>query len=218
MFANVIIAAIMLASASSTATRQRSLARNVQLRSSGFGVMSEKSGVLELNNMMNMKMKSVRNGGKISLMGVEDTKKLVSSTGAQVLKSRLFSASSHMRDAVLKIEDLTNSVEMGFKKVEDLKFTAADIQGLDKNLEKPLSKVSSAMQTASEDLTDNLAPAIHDAVKKAIRDGTDGIAAAKASSAALGHGDVNEGINQLNKMRAAADGLDGIVGDQSLWK
>lgn len=165
-----------------------------------------------------------RGKGKISLLGVAETAKLVSSTGAQVLKSRLFSASSHMRDAVLAIEDLTNSVEMELKKPEDLKLSAADLDRLDKKLEKPLAKVSSGLQTATDDLKDDrdMDPAIHAAVSKALEDGADGVAAAKAASAALRHGqsaaDVNEGINQLTKLRTASDGLDSIVSDQSLWK
>merc|ERR1719160_414085 len=164
--------------------------------------------------------KAKKTGHKISLLGVADTAKLVSSTGAQVLKSRLFSASTHMRDAVLAIEAMTDSVEMGLKNASDLKFSAADIDGLDKKLAKPLAKVASALQTASDDFKDvgSLTPSIHDALSTALSNGKEGVAAAKASSSALRRGDVDEGISQLTKLRTASDSLDSIVSDKSLWK
>jgi len=219
MLLNVVLATMAVVRASSARFQSQSLLHHVEFRSSGFGLVSERNGLVSetVGDVTAAKVKHSQ--AKISLLGKAATEKLISSTGAQVLKSRLFAASTHMRDAVLAIEALTDSVEMGFKKPQDLKLTAADLDGLDSKLAKPMAKVSSALQTASDDLkgVGTIKDSIKGAIRKALGDGTEGVAATKAAASALRRGDVNEGISQLTKLRTASDGLDEIVSDKNLW-
>merc|ERR1719375_41780 len=134
-FANVFIVAHLATLGDATAQHRsgRSGAGEVELRSRGFLVASESE--------LSVAEEAVAKGHPhaFSLLGVSETARLVSSTGAQVLKNRLFTASSHIRDMVLLLQDLTNPMEMGLRKT--LELSAADINGLDHKLVKPLSKV-----------------------------------------------------------------------------
>merc|ERR1719321_1293011 len=102
-----------------------------------------------------------------------------------------------MRDMIQCIEDLTNPVEMGFRK--ELKLSPADLDDLDKKMKEPASKVEAAMKEAKDDSQGlvKLPAVVLTAVGDSVTQGTNGIAAAYASAKALRKNDPTEALKQL---------------------
>jgi len=138
------------------------------------------------------------------------------SANAQMLKHRLTGARTHFQDAILKIEDYTNPIEMGLHPIPH--FTGADADALDKKLLRPLKKAEESLLDMQNDLRDikMLQPRVRSSCNDAVDRGTKSLAWAHATVDAVRRADNDGAMKQLSLLRDGVDFI-GTLAEKSAW-
>lgn len=158
-----------------------------------------------------------RGQGKVAAhYNAAQTTALEESANAQVLKNRLNNARTHLQDAVLKIEDYTNRIEMGLHPVPH--FKPEDADALDQKMTKPLKKAEESLLDMQEDLRTLklLDASVRSSCNDVVARGLKCLGLAKAASGAIRNADNDGVMKQLNLLRDGVDFI-GSLADKSTW-
>eukprot|EP00747_Dinoflagellata_sp_TGD_P218974 gnl/TRDRNA2_/TRDRNA2_91156_c1_seq1.p1 gnl/TRDRNA2_/TRDRNA2_91156_c1~~gnl/TRDRNA2_/TRDRNA2_91156_c1_seq1.p1 ORF type:complete len:211 (+),score=54.72 gnl/TRDRNA2_/TRDRNA2_91156_c1_seq1:65-697(+) len=189
--------ALVLSGAAAVKVQRFDLANGARI-SSGFSLALESKVTLK--------------AGTGTVLSASKEADLERSANAQVLRNRLSSARSHLQDVLLKIEDYTNSIEMGIK--PQPKGGPEDAAELEKRMDKHMKKASAALVSLNDDLQSLDAQLDSDVSKnlhQALADANSAVNSCNSVVDAVRRADNAEAVRQLTPLRDALDRIDSVM-------